>query len=155
MLQDEATRQSFTMFVEDVEARLRLALIPIAGLEPARDATADALAYAWEHWRRIETMENPAGYLYRVAQTSLRKARRQPPVLPAVDRTELPWVEPGLPEALSSLSPQQRTVVWLVHGLSWTQAETAGLLDVSPDTVRTHLERGMSRLRKTLGGDDA
>jgi len=155
MLQDGTTQESFTAFVEEVEERVRHALVPAAGIDAAREATADALAYAWEHWERIESMDNPAGYLYRVAQTSLRRSRRRPVALPPVDRTELPWVEPGLPSALEKLSGKQRTCVWLVHGLGWQQVEVAEILEVSADTVRTHLARGMKKLRRALGGDAA
>lgn len=152
MLQESSTREAFATFVEDVGERLRRSLIPAVGVDAAHDATADALAYAWENWTRVRTMENPGGYLYRVAQTSLRRAQRRPVELPRVESTESPWIEPGLPDALLALSVKQRTAVWLVHGLGWTRAEVGRQLGVSPDTVRTHLERGMAHLRRTLGG---
>ena len=73
------------------------------------------------------------------------------PVLPEVSAARLPHVEPGLPKALQRLSEKQRTVVWLVHGLEWRQKEVADLLGVSEDTVRTHLSRGMEKLRRMIG----
>jgi DNA-directed RNA polymerase specialized sigma24 family protein len=42
--------------------------------------------------------------------------------------------------------------VVLVHCFAWTPVEVAELLDVSVSTVRNHLDRGMKRLRATLGG---
>jgi DNA-directed RNA polymerase specialized sigma24 family protein len=48
------------------------------------------------------------------------------------------------------LSGQQGTVVVLVHGYGWTQAEVAALLDVGPSTVHEHLQRAMARLRADL-----
>ena len=62
-------------------------------------------------------------------------------------------MEPGLPEALAKLSERQRTVVILVHSLEWTQSEVADLLGVSQGAVRTHLERGVTRLRSKLGAN--
>jgi hypothetical protein len=33
----------------------------VYGQEQGRDATAEALAYAWEHRERVKSMANPAG----------------------------------------------------------------------------------------------
>lgn len=142
---------SFEEFVGRVEPRLRHALVAATGQERGREATAEALAYGWEHWDRLQDMENPAGYLYRVARTAARRARKSMVALPPVPSGELPWVEPGLPEALARLSQRQRTAVWLVHGLGWQQTEVAELLGVSPDTVWTHASRGLAKLRSALG----
>jgi RNA polymerase sigma-70 factor (ECF subfamily) len=151
MLDDRAKVDSFTTFVKEVEPRLRHSLIPVVGLDAATEATAEALAYGWENWDRLQQMDNPAGYLYRVARTKARPARKRMPVLPNVSVTRLPQVEPGLPKALQRLTEKQRTVVWLVHGLEWRQKEVADLLGVSEDTVRTHLSRGMEKLQRTIG----
>ncbi|MBT8215063.1 MAG: sigma-70 family RNA polymerase sigma factor, partial [Acidimicrobiia bacterium] len=149
----EATREeAFTAFAREVEPRIRHALIPICGVEGAKDATADALLYGWQHWERLSGMDNPAGYLYRVGRTTASRARRRKAGFPSVPNPQLPWVEPGLPAALGRLSPKQRTVVWLVHGLGWPQVEVADLLGLSPPTVQTHARRGMAKLRAHLGG---
>jgi len=152
MLEDTTKVDTFTIFVKEVEARLRHALIPSVGLDAATEATAEALAYGWEHWDRLRHMDNPAGYLYRVARTKAGPIARPMKVLPVVSAARLPHVEPGLPKALQRLSDKQRTVVWLVHGLEWRQSEVADLLGVSEDTVRTHLSRGMEKLQRTIGG---
>jgi RNA polymerase sigma-70 factor (ECF subfamily) len=143
----------FHDFVIEVEPRLHAALIPSLGLEHAREATAEALAWAWEHWDRVAGMDNPAGYLYRVARTEARKLYRGRPVLPAPPSTEMPWVEPGLPAAIARLPDRQRVTVVLVYALGWTQAEVAALLGVSHGSVQKHAERGLQRLRSALGGD--
>ena len=142
-------QEVFTEFVSAVEPRLRIALVARYGPERGREATAEALAYAWEHWGRIGEMESPVGYLYRVGQSKSRPRRR--PLL-ATDRPEShePWVEPGLPKAMKSLSTRQRMAVVLVHAYGWSQREAADVMRVSPDTVRTHLERGLSKLRSSL-----
>ena len=145
------TERSFTRFVEEVEPRLRVALVAHFGPEDGRDATADALAYGWEHWDRIKDMDNPAGYLYRVGQRRGFRRWRRPTLPPAPHRSE-PVIEPGLPRALARLSPRQRTAVLLVHSFEWTHEEVADLLGVSVSTVRNHLRRGMGRLRTAIGG---
>jgi hypothetical protein len=52
---------SFVEFAVSVEPRLRRALMPTLGVDAATDATAEALAYGWEHWERVRSMSNPAG----------------------------------------------------------------------------------------------
>ena len=152
MLRAEDDVQLFEGFVKETEPRLRDALSAALGSQLGRDATADALSYAWENWDRVRAMENPAGYLFVLGRNRGRKtlARRRP-VLMAVEEDPTPWVEPGLPDALSRLPEQQRVVVMLVYCFEWTMAEAADLLGVTKSTVQTHAERGMRRLRKRLG----
>jgi DNA-directed RNA polymerase specialized sigma24 family protein len=153
MLQNETSSETFTGFVAEVEPRLQAALIGSWGLEGAREATAEALAYAWEHWEQLSTMENPAGYLYRVAQSKARRLLgRKTPAFPAPPSHEMPWVEPGLPAALAALPERQRVIVLLVHSFGWTQAEVTRITGLTHGTVQKHCERGLSRLRNALGG---
>jgi len=152
VLPDETKTDSFTEFVSNVEGRLRHALTAAFGVEHGREAVAEALAYGWEHWDHIEGMDNPAGYLYRVGHNHARKARRPRRVsLPQAPLEEVPWVEPGLPDALARLSEKQRVVVYLVFGHEWSTSEVATFLGVSKTTVQKHVERGMGKLRRRLG----
>ena len=140
----------FELFVAEVEPRLRRALVASYGAQVGREATVDALSYAWEHRSSLGGWANPAGYLYRVGQTSARRHRRHDPAMRASPHDDEPSFEPGLGPALAKLSVQQRAVVVLVHGYGWSQREVADLLVVSASTVRNHLERAMTRLRKAL-----
>lgn len=149
---EEAVQESFADFFRSTEPRISQALIALFGPDIGRDASADALAYGWEHWHRICGMNNPAGYLYVVGRNKGRQTfRRRPPIFPAVDQARLPWVEPGLPRALAALPDRQRVVVMLLNCFGWTMAEVADLLGVSRSTVQNHAERAMSRLRKDMG----
>lgn len=100
---------AFTASVEDTEPRLKLALCSAFGLEVGMEATAEALAFAWEHWDRVATKPNPAGYLFGVGNTARRSTRQRSPVLPPVAQTGMPLVEPDLPHALEDLSERQRS----------------------------------------------
>jgi len=143
--------EAFEVFVIDVEPRLSHALAAAYGVEVGAETAADALAYAWEHWEKLQPMENPVGYLYRVGQSNARRYRRPLRLFPEVPPTGFPDVEPGLPDALNRLSPKQRTAVVLVHGLQWSEREAAQVLGISRASVRTHLNRGLSRLRAEMG----
>lgn len=139
----------FSAFVEATEPGLRRALVAVFGAEEARDAVAEGLAYAWQHWDRVQTMANPAGYVYRVARSRGRR-RRVRPVFPEV-LGSVPEVEPGLPAALAGLSERQRVAVLLVHGWDSTYEEAATVMGVSVSSVRNHVARGLERLRRLLG----
>ena len=143
---------SFTEFVREVEPRLRRTLAAALGVDGGLDATAEALAYGWEHWSRIEVMDNPAGYLYKVGKHYGMRDRRRPTRLPRPPQTTNPWIEPALPAALDQLSDKQRVAVLLTHSFEWTYAETAEILGVSVGTVEKHVERGMRKLRRALRG---
>ena len=147
----EPEAETFDEFVERAEPRLREALTAALGSEAGREATADALAYGWEHWSRVGQLENPAGYLYAVGRNNQRRRyRRRKLVLMEVDPERTPWVEPELPAALAALPDQQRIVVVLLHCFEWTMSEVADFLDVSKSTVQTHAERGMLRVRNHM-----
>jgi DNA-directed RNA polymerase specialized sigma24 family protein len=146
----------FADFVAANRRALRQVLVARFGVDVGSDATADAFAYAFEHWDYVAAMANPLGYLYRVGQTSARRHhRRQRPIhLPPVPEDHLPMVEPGLTKALTGLPPDQRTVVLLIHAFDWSYAQAAQTLDVSVGKVRNDLSRGMARLRSQLGGTE-
>lgn len=145
-----ALRREFEGFVSEVEPRLRRALVALRGPESGRDATAEALAWSWEHWDQVREMENPAGYLYRVGQSRSRPRRGPSRMAPPPDASGLPEVEPGLDRALSQLTDHQRVAVLLVHGSEWTHGEVAELMAISVSSVRNHLRRGLEHLRAAL-----
>ena len=99
-------------------------------------------------------MENPAGYLYNGRLEPGDASDSRGAARPSIQwiRAAQPDVEPRLPEALAGLSERQRTVVVLVHCFQWTQSEVGDLLGLSKTTVQNHLERGMSALRRQIGG---
>jgi RNA polymerase sigma factor (sigma-70 family) len=142
---DEA---EFKTFVEMAEPRLHRALVARFGWEQGREATAEALAYAWEHWSKIGRLSNPVGYLFRVGQS--RSRRRKKPTIFARPDTHDQWYEPELARLLGGLPDRQRIAVILVHGYGWTTREVADLLGVRATTVQSHLSRGLNRLREEL-----
>ena len=144
----------FERFVAEAGPQLGRALAALYGFEDGRDATAEALAYAWENWHRLRHIANLPGYLFRVGQT--RSRRRREPAVGLFDVGECGEYsfEPGLPKALAALTQRQRLAVVLVHGYGYTLREVAELTGIRPTTVQNHLSRGLSRLRSLLGADD-
>lgn len=150
--------KQFSEFLHEAEPRLRRALVARYGHEVGREAAAEALAYAWEHWKRLMEMKNPAGYLFRVGQSRARRYRsRNRPLRtdPVAAGNPEPWIEPQLASALHRLSPRQRTAVLMIHGYGHTYEETARALGVTRSTIQRHVERGMAKLRTDLEVSDA
>ncbi len=139
---------SFEGFHATIEPRLRCALVAAYGVQDGVEATADALAWAWENRDRLPDLEQPVAYLFRVGQS--RRRRRRVPLLRSRIEWSEPWVEPALAGALTRLSQRQRVAVVLVHGYEWTLVEVAEALGVAPTTVQTHLRRGVERLQRAL-----
>ena len=152
MVPNDILVDSFTEFVKETEPRLRHALSAVFGTDLGKEMTAESLAYGWEHWERVQAMDNPPGYLFIVGRDRGRRliARNRPVLLP-VNGQRLPWVEPRLAEALAQLPERQRVVVMLLQCFQWSMSEVAELLDMSKSTVHTHSRRGLERLRKHLG----
>jgi RNA polymerase sigma-70 factor (ECF subfamily) len=142
-------REEFTSFFEDVEPRLRRALTAVRGHGDGREAAAEALTWAWEHWNQVRAMDNPAGYLYRVGVSRTRP--RSTPVIPRSVPHLDSGFEPGLASALAGLSERQRTVIVLVHGCGWTYQEVADALGVTKGSVGTYVRRALAHLRADLG----
>jgi len=151
MAMKDARAESFTEFASTASPRLRHALTCVLGVEAGKDAAAEALIYGWENWDRVAAMENPVGYLYVFGRNRGMRSRKNRVLFPESPADRTPWVEPALPSSLQALPERQRQAVMLIHGYGWTQMEVAELLGVSKTTVQQHLERGVVKLRKSLG----
>lgn len=154
---DESTtvEQAFAVFTDESGDRIRHALVAAFGPEVGTDAAAEAMAIAWEKWDRVSGRPNPAGYVFGIGRNVARKSSRASRLFPEPEPNREPWVEPGLPHAISRLSEKQRTAVLLTSGYGWTFREVADFMDVGVSTVQAHVERGMAKLRNSLGVDDA
>jgi DNA-directed RNA polymerase specialized sigma24 family protein len=148
-LVDTSDETTFRRFVPMVEPRLRTALVGVYGPDRGAEATAEALAYAWEHWDQVKGLSNPAGYLYRVGQSRTRPRK----IRSLFHRPEVPeqWVEPALGAALGKLAQGQRAAVVLVFVAGFTTKEAAEMLGTSVSAVKTNTKRGLDNLRRSLG----
>jgi DNA-directed RNA polymerase specialized sigma24 family protein len=142
----------FQVFSANHQLRLRVGLVSAFGPEIGEESAADAVVYAWEHRERLAMMANPVGYLFRVGQSAARHHRRRwrGVELPSVSIALEPQVDVELPRALAKLSQRQRLAVVLVHVSGWTLEEAAVAMDIDVSSVRTHIARGLSRLRTLL-----
>jgi DNA-directed RNA polymerase specialized sigma24 family protein len=145
---------SFDAFVAANGPELRRALVARFGLEVGVDVTADALAYAWEHWSDVSTMAKPIGYLFRVGQSAARRYRKTAPAMPPAAVVAGPEHDPRLARALERLSARQRSAVVLVCVYDWTYPAAAEVLGIGESSLRNHVRRGLAALRRELGDDE-
>lgn len=148
--------QGFEEFVEAETPRLLgLGYALTGNPHDAWDLVQEALTRVGLRWRRLAD-QNPGGY----ARTTLvhlhlrgsRRRRREVVVdgVPervapvAVDPTVSPW----LLEALATLTPQQRAAVVLRVLDDLDHRAIAERIGCSEGTARTHLSRGLSRMRE-------
>ena len=148
MLEGERVEAGFEGFLLAHADRLKRALVATYGSERGAEATAEALAYAWEHRDRVLAMEHPVAYLYRVGQSRTRRRKRR--VVFTIPDSADPWIEPALAPALVALTERQRVAVVLVHGFGWELGEVGELLGIKVTSVQNHLERGLTKLRTAL-----
>jgi DNA-directed RNA polymerase specialized sigma24 family protein len=143
----------FEAFYRSSEAKLRRALTAAFGPEVGREAAAEALAYAYEHWARLAGMSNPAGYAYRVGQSRGRRMRRKvgrrSSWISETMTTDKPQ-DGELADALRGLSRQQRTAVVLIAAYSMTSQDAGDLMGLRASTVQTHASRGLAKLRAAM-----
>lgn len=145
---------AFDELIAGLRPGLARAFAAAYGRDRGEDALAEALAWAYEHRSRLLGMQNPGGYLYRVGQSRSRGRRDSRPAFPSPSVLGLPDVEPGLPDALASLSDRQRACLALVIVDEWTYEEVAELLGIKRSSVQSHVERALHKLRKGLGVDE-
>jgi RNA polymerase sigma-70 factor (sigma-E family) len=121
----------------------------------AWDLAQEALARIGLRWSRFERAGNPAAYvrttMVRLNIDRLRRLRRETPVerIPdylVVDSAADP-VNPWLVAALATLTPKQRTAVVLRYVLDLDHAGIAREMDCAVGTAKSHLSRGLDRLR--------
>ena len=121
----------------------------------AWDLAQETLARIGTHWSRLDGERDIAAYsrtvLVRLNIDRLRHLRRELPTSLMPDRgvhhPPPAGPEPWLAEAMRQLSPRQRTAVVLRYGLDLDIAEVAVEMGCSAGTTRSHLSRGLERLR--------
>ncbi|HYI60799.1 MAG TPA: sigma-70 family RNA polymerase sigma factor [Acidimicrobiales bacterium] len=154
----DVTDATFEDFVARAEPRLRRVLVAHHGPDVGVDLCAEVMAWAWENRARLDHLDNPVGYLYRVAQSRSRRYHRWRQRTPsvAVPPERLPDGDEHRETiltllALDTLTPPQRVAVLLVKAHGWTYPEVAEVLGVPTTTVTNHVTRGLARLRAHLG----
>lgn len=127
--------------------------------DDATDAVQEAFIQAFVRWKRVGKLDDPAGWVRRVAVNRLHNARRSRTRRDsAVEMLAARHAPPsGGPEAdhdlrgaVARLTPQQRVTVALFYGADLSVVEVADAMNLSEGTVKSHLHAARARLRELL-----
>jgi RNA polymerase sigma-70 factor (ECF subfamily) len=127
------------------------------GPDDAADAVQEAFIQAERRWSRVGGLDDPAGWVRRVALNRLangrRNRRRRGEILGAlrpVDPAELGASDIDLLTAVTALPPQQRRCVCLHHIGGYPVADVAAALGIADGTVKSQLHDARAALRRRL-----
>ncbi len=138
----------FTAFFAEEHRRLFKALYFVTGNRAdAQELMQEAFLALWERWDTIDRIDDPTGYLFRVALNGFRMrsraARRATRRLVAIDPSYDPFDEVDLREdvrrMLRSLSPRQRAALTLLDLYGY------GSKDAAADHADPSLHRASAR----------
>lgn len=136
----------------------RTAYLIVGDWEVAREIAQDAFVQVLRHWKQVEEMESPGGWVRRVAIRDSVRTRRRAARGRLLLRTVIPSlvgdresVAVDVRTALLTLPRQQRAAIALHYLEDRPIADIAMLLGCSEGTVKTHLYRGRAALAARLG----
>lgn len=154
-------REVFALFCrEQYPSLVGVLTLYVGHRADAEDYAQEALARTWRDWDRIRTREAAPAYAHRtalnLAKNQFRRAavRRRYAHLVAVEDQH---VDPDgadamvVRDAIRRLPPRRRAAVVLRYFGGLTVAETADVLGVPPNTVKTLTRRGLHQLRDDIG----
>lgn len=160
--------QTFEGFYRENRDRLFRALLVVTrDRHQADELTQESFAKVWARWGSVASMDNPAGYLFRVALNTHFKGTRRARQLARrhlIDRStqvEDPISEVNsrdvIDRAILLLTPRQRAALVATYYLDLDSAEAGRALGIRPGTVRRLVSQARANLRETLdeGGDES
>jgi len=143
-----------SIFAENYELVLRTMYLVTGDRGEAEDLAQESFVKAYERWDRIRKMDNPSGYVYRMAlnahRSRLRRiglstkrsvALRERNLISESDERD------AIRRRLATLPDNQREIIVLIEWLGMTSKEAGQVLEVSPGAVRVRLTRAKQRLR--------
>ena len=144
------------------EPCLKAVVASTGSVQLAEDQVAEAFARAWLSWRKVRRHPAPRAWVVRAAlNTGASWWRRRIHELPlaghdaAAPRDADDGLDAALLTALRHLPERQREVIALRVFLDLDIDTIAAHLEIAPGTVRVHLSRAMTTLRRELSPSQA
>jgi RNA polymerase sigma-70 factor (ECF subfamily) len=151
---------SFEAFYETTYQRLFTALCLIThDRNEAEEIGQEAFVRVFERWDRVGGLDDPTGYLFRVAMNVFRgryrraslALRRSLSLAPAVtDDLAAVEAQDEVVRLLSGLDPRQRAAVVLTAILDYSAEEAGHLLGLGASSVRSLTTRARVRLKQEV-----
>lgn len=142
---------------EEIRGPLTRFAASLVGPDDAADLVSETVVAVLQR-RPLASLDNPQAYLMRsVLNRTRSRARSAARERRAVARLGAPGSSPAADDGLSdvtrtvsTLPPQQRAAIYLVHWEGMSPTEAAHQLGVRPATVRRYLHLAHNRLRRYL-----
>jgi RNA polymerase sigma factor (sigma-70 family) len=150
----------FATFFDAEQARLLKALYFVTGnREDAADLTQEAFVRLWERWDRLDRVDDPTAYLFRVAlngfrmraRAARRAAKRLVTTKGFVDPFSDVEVREDVRQMLLELTPRRRAALVLLDLYGYDSKEAARMMGIRPSTVRALATQARAVLRATGG----
>ena len=147
----------FDTFVEEEHVRLFKALYFVTGSrEEAEDLAQEAFLKLWERWDRIDSIDDPRAYLFRIAlngskmraRAARRASRRAVPLGVVHDPYDDVDIREDVRRMLLSLTPRQRAALVLLDLYGYGSEDAARIMGIRPSTVRALATQGRAVLRE-------
>jgi RNA polymerase sigma factor (sigma-70 family) len=148
---------SFEEFFAEHHDRLYRALYFVSGSRAdAEELMQEAFLKLWERWDKIDQIDDPVAYLFRVALNGLRMRIRHArsiagKLLPPVE-TRDPYddidVHEDVRTMLLALPPRQRAAIVLTDIFDYDSEQAGHILGIRPTTVRVLASKGRAALRR-------
>ena len=126
----------------------------------AEDVAAEALARAYARWSKVRDMDSRVAWVQRVTANLVvdgaRRHRTATDALPVLVDEDVVQIDDqvtlrlALLAALRALPRRQREAIVLRYLAGVEEPELSQAMGMSPSSVRTHVQRGLSALRTRL-----
>ena len=139
-----------------VERGHRLAAAYLGDWSSAEDVVQDAVLKSWRSWDSLRDQDKLGPWFLQIVVNECRRSSRRlrrwlPFVETAHDGPEAEVVvDQDIRRALARLNPDQRLVILSHFYLDLTLVETAAVLRMPVGTVKSRLDRGLTRMRGLL-----
>ena len=153
--EERAPRDFAAFFAEEHRGLFKALYFVTGNRADAAELMQEAFLKLWERWDRIERIDDPTGYLFRVALNGFRKraraavraTRRQVPVASSTDPFDEVDLREDVRRMLLDLSPRQRAALVLLDMYGYGSEEAARIMGIRPSTVRALATQGRAVLR--------
>jgi RNA polymerase sigma-70 factor (ECF subfamily) len=152
----QAAPRDFRTFFEDEHRQLFKVLHFVTGdRAEAADLMQEAFLKLWERWDRIDTIDDPRAYLFRVglngsrmrARAARRAAKRTVPLGVVRDPFDDVDIREDVRRMLQRVTPRQRAALVLLDLYGFGSEEAARIMGIRPSTVRALATQGRAVLR--------
>lgn len=149
----------FERWYRNLHPRMISSVVAITGsVDVAVEATDEAFARALERWEKVEAMESPSNWVYKVAVNRARRLFRRR----AIEQRLVPHPVESVPGPagelwylVEALPLRQRTAVVLRHVGQLTEPEIGKVMGIARGTVSATLRQAHANLNAELTADES